>query len=250
MITLVRAEFRKVLTTQVWFWLLLAAVGLTALLVIAQLAPHDSVQQPSDVYAVFTSSGTAYIVVFILGVLGVTTEYRYQTITPAVLQTPSRWALVTAKMITYALLGACYGVVCVIVQLAIALPWLSTKGISAWAGANHVPDALLGVFAVVTLFGIVGLGFGALLRNQIVAVSVGTVFLLVLQNVIVAIPKVKDVFPFTPGGAVAAIFSVIGSHDANGVMLVRPAFGVGLLLLWAFVPAIVGASFTMTRDIT
>lgn len=250
MIRLIRAEFLKLRSTQVWFWLLLAAIAVTALLVIGQVAPHDSVQNPADVYSVFTSAGPAYIVVFILGVLGVTTEYRYQTITPAFLQTPSRWALVSAKMIAYALVGAGYALVCVVVQLAISLPWLAAKNVSISAGQDHIAEALLGVFAVVALFGIVGLGFGALVRNQIVAVSVGAVFLLVLQNLIVAIPKVKDVYPYTPGGAVAAVFSAVGSTDANGVTLVRPALGIVILLLWAFVPAIIGAQYSMARDIT
>lgn len=250
MIRLVRAEFAKLRTTQVWFWLLLAAVAVTTLLLVAQLAPHDGVTSDNDVYNVFTSSGTAYVVVFVLGVLGVTTEYRYQTITPTVLTTPSRWTLVTAKMIAYALLGALYALVCVIVQLAVALPWLSTKHISVSLTQKHIPAALLGVFLVVALFGIVGLGIGALLRNQIVAVSVGVIFLLVIQNVLVAIPGVKYAFPYLPGGAVASIFTVVGSRDANGATLLPPAGGVVVLVLWAFVPAILGAMFTLNRDIT
>lgn len=250
MIRLIRAEFLKLRTTQVWFWLLLAAIAVTALLVIAQVAPHDAIRSQNDVYSLFTSSGTAYIVVFVLGVLGVTTEYRYETITPTVLATPSRWVLVTAKMITYALVGAGYALVCVVVQLAIALPWLAAKNVHVSLGSNHIPAALLGVFLVVALFGIVGLGFGALMRNQIVAVSVGVVFLLVIQNILPAIPGVKYAFPYTPGGAVAAIFTVVGSRDVNGATLFPPAGGVVLLLLWAFVPAILGAMFTLTRDIT
>jgi ABC-2 type transport system permease protein len=250
MIRLIRAELLKLRTTQVWFWLLIAAIAVTALLVIAQIAPHDAVRSQTDVYNVFTSSGTAYIVVFVLGVLGVTTEYRYETITPTVLATPSRWALVTAKMITYALLGAGYALVCVVVQLAIALPWLAAKNVSVSLGSNHIPAALVGVFLVLSLFGIVGLGFGALVRNQIVAVSVGVVFLLVIQNILAAIPGVKYAFPYTPGGAVAAIFTVVGSRDVNGATLVAPVGGVVLLLLWAFVPAILGAMFTLNRDIT
>jgi ABC-2 type transport system permease protein len=250
MIRLVRAEFVKLRTTQVWFWLLLAAVAVTTLLLVAQLAPHDGVTNDDDVYNVFTSSGTAYVVVFVLGVLGVTTEYRYQTITPTVLTTPSRWTLVTAKMIAYALLGAIYALICVIVQLAVALPWLSTKHIHVSLTENHIPAALLGVFLVVALFGIVGLGIGALLRNQIVAVSVGVIFLLVIQNVLVAIPGVKYAFPYLPGGAVASIFTVVGSRDANGATLLSPAGGVIVLVLWAFVPAILGAMFTLNRDIT
>jgi ABC-2 type transport system permease protein len=250
MIRLVRAEFLKLRTTQVWFWLLLGAVAVTTLLLVAQLAPHDGIKSETDVYNVFTASGTAYVVVFVLGVLGVTTEYRYQTITPTVLTTPSRWTLVTAKMIAYALLGAIYALVCVIVQLAVALPWLSTKGIHVSLTENHIPAALLGVFVVVALFGIVGLGIGALLRNQIVAVSVGVIFLLVIQNVFVAIPGLKYAFPYLPGGAVAAIFTVVGSRDVNGATLLAPAGGVVVLVLWAFVPAILGAMFTLNRDIT
>jgi ABC-2 type transport system permease protein len=248
MIRLVRSEALKIRTTQVWFWLLLAAIAITALLVIGQLASSDGVQNSSDVFDLFTASGTAYVVVFVLGVLGVTTEYRYQTITPTVLATPSRWALVSAKMIVYALLGAVFALVCVIVQVAIALPWLSAKNIDI-TSESHLPRALFGVFLVVALFGIIGLGIGALLRNQIVAVSVGVIFLVVLENIVPAIPVIKYAYPFLPGGAVNGIFTV-GDDTINGVSLLSFGGGVVVLLLWAIIPAILGAMFTLTRDIT
>jgi ABC-2 type transport system permease protein len=250
MIRLVRAEFVKLRTTQVWFWMLLAAVAVTVLLVVAQLAPAHSLESRDDVYGVFTSSGTAYIVVFVLGVLGITTEFRYQTITPTVLTTPSRWALISAKLIFYAIVGAVYALICVIVEVVIALPWISSKGYDVSLTSNHVPRALLGVFAVVALFGIVGIGVGALLRNQIVAVSVGVIFLLILNNLLALIPGVKYVYPYTPAGAVNAIFTITGKTDVNGVTVLSGIGGVVVLLLWAFIPAILGASLTMNRDIT
>jgi ABC-2 type transport system permease protein len=249
-IRLINAEFIKLRTTQVWFWLLLAAVAIAALFVIGPLASRDGVQTTADAVDMFTSSATSYVAVFVLGVLGVTTEFRYQTITPTVLATPSRWALITAKMITYAIVGAVYAATCLIVQLAIALPWLSSKNIDFSLGSEHVPRALGGVFGVVTLFGIVGLGVGALLKNQIVAVTVGVIFLLVLQNLLLIIPGVKHVFPFMPGGGVASILTITGDRTANGVSLLSPAGGVVVLLAWAFIPAILGASITMNRDIT
>ena len=86
---------------------------------------------------------TSYVAVFVLGVLGVTTEFRYQTITPTVLATPSRWALITAKMITYALVGALYALICMVVQLAIALPWMSAKNIDFAFSSEHIPHALV-----------------------------------------------------------------------------------------------------------
>jgi ABC-2 type transport system permease protein len=249
-VRLINAEFIKLRTTQVWFWLLLAAVAIAALFVIGPLASRNGVQTTADAVDMFTSSATSYVAVFVLGVLGVTTEFRYQTITPTVLATPSRWALITAKMITYAIVGAVYAAICLIVQLAIALPWLSSKNIDFSLSSEHVPRALGGVFIVVTLFGIVGLGVGALLKNQIVAVTVGVIFLLVLQNILVIIPGVKHVFPFMPGGGVGAILTITGDRTANGVSLLSPAGGVVVLLAWAFIPAILGASITMNRDIT
>jgi phage tail protein X len=250
MIRLVQAEFLKLRTTQVWFWLLLAAVGISALLVIGPIASGD-VHNGSDVAQMFGSAALAYVVLFVLGVLGVTTEFRYQTITPTVLQTPSRWALVTAKMITYALTGVAFAVVCLAVQLAIAVPWLSAKNVDYSLGSDGIPHALVGVFVVLALFGIVGLGIGALVRNQIVAVSIGVIFLLVLENIFLAIPGVKHIYPYLPGGAARAIADVTARDDTvNGVRLLTVGGGVVMLLLWAFVPAIVGAAFSMNRDIT
>lgn len=249
MVRLVRAEFLKLRTTQVWFWLLLTAVAVAALLVIAPLANND-VRSAEDVSGMFTSSVTSYIVVFVLGVLGVTTEFRYQTITPTVLATPSRWALIAAKMIAYALLGGLYAAICLLVQLAIALPWLSAKNVDFSLGSDHIPRAIGGVFIVVTLFGIIGLGVGAMLRNQIVAVTLGVIFLLVLQNVLIVIPVVKHAFPFLPGGGMSAILTISGDRTANGVSLLSPTGGVIVLLLWALVPAILGASITLNQDIT
>lgn len=250
MINLVRAEFLKLRTTQVWFWLLLASMAVSALIVIAAYAPHNGVQNAQDVADVFGSAATADVAVFILGVLGITTEFRYQTITPTVLATPSRWAIVSAKMITYGLVGAAFSAICVAVEIAIAVPWISAKGLDVGLSEGNIPHSLVGVFLVVALYGIIGLGVGALLKNQIVAVSIGLLFLLVLENILVAIPKVKNAYPFTPGGASSAILSTNPTADFNGVTLLSTAGGVLVLLLWAFVPAVIGASVTLNRDIT
>ncbi|HZZ97718.1 MAG TPA: ABC transporter permease [Jatrophihabitantaceae bacterium] len=249
MIRLVHAEFVKLRTTQVWFWLLLAALAISAIVVVASLAPANNVTDPSDVADMFTASNNASIVVFVLGVLGVTTEFRYQTITPTVLVTPSRWTLITAKLISYTLLGAIYALACLVIQLAMALPWLSAKGIdfSLDAQLRHVIGA---VFIVVALYGVIGLGVGALLRNQIVAVTVGVIFLLALENLILLIPKVRNAWAYTPGGASNAILYTHGQNDFNGVHLLSSGAGVIVLLVWALIPALIGAGITMNRDIT
>jgi ABC-2 type transport system permease protein len=247
-IRLVQAEFVKLRTTQVWFWLLLAALGLASLLTIGPIASGD-IHDSGDLADLFTGAATSYLAVFVLGVLGVTTEYRYQTITPALLATPARWALVSAKMITYLLVGAAYAALCVLVQLAISVPWLSAKDIDVTLGTNQVPRALFSVFAVVVLFGIIGVGVGALVKNQIVAVSVGIIVIQVVNPLLGAIPKVRAVFPYTPFGGVSALLNS-GSRRADGFTLLPHWGGAIVLALWALIPAAVGAAYTMNRDIT
>jgi hypothetical protein len=253
MIRLVRAEFLKLRTTQVWFWLLVGTIALGALLAVGSIAPHDGIRHERQVPDLFASYATSpgYILVFVLGVLGVTTEFRYQTITPTVLQTPSRWAIVTAKMITYAITGAVYALFALIGEAAVGVPWLNAKNLPVHFGNSEVQHSIIGTFGVIALFGIVGLGVGALLRNQIVAVVVGIIFLLVLENILLVIPGVRHAWPYTPSGATTAVLYTNGDKTpVDDVHILGTWPGVIVLVLWAFVPAIVGVAFSMNRDIT
>ena len=250
MTRLVRAEFLKLRTTQVWFWLLLGTVAIASAFVIGGIA-SDSVHGSHDLAETFTGTRVASILVFVLGVLGVTTEFRYQTITPTVLATPSRWALVTAKIVSYATVGLAYAVVALVLQLCIAVPWLTAKGTNFSLAEGQVPRAMLLTAVVVALYGLIGIGVGALIRNQVVAVVVGLVFLLAIQNIFVAIPGVKHIYPYLPaGGDNAALLLSGDDKTVNGVALLPAGAGIVVLLLWALVPAIVGAGWTMNRDIT
>jgi ABC-2 type transport system permease protein len=247
---LVRAEVAKLRTTQVWFWMLVAAMVLSALVTIGTLAPSDGVRSTDDVPKVFANANGALLTAFILGILGVTTEFRYQTITPTVLGTPSRWAIVGAKLITYALVGLAYSAACLAVQLAIALPWLSAKDVPFRFGDPDIRRAVLSLPLVFGLFAVVGIGIGALIRNQIVAITAGLIFLLVVQNIVAVIPGVKHSYPYTPAGAVTSILFPTDDATIGDAHLLSPAGGVLVLLGWAIVPAMLGAAYSMNRDIT
>jgi ABC-type transport system involved in multi-copper enzyme maturation permease subunit len=250
MIALVRSEVRKLRSTQVWFWLLLASVALTALSVVGQIAGASSTADLSDhVHDTLSAANAGYIAVFVLGVLSVTTEFRYQTITPTVLATPSRWRLIGAKLITFTLVGVAFALACVVVELAVALPWLSARGVNVTFHDSYT--AVLAVFTVVALLSLVGLGAGALLRNQIVAIVVGLLFLLLIDNLILIIPWVKFAYPFLPGGLIAAIITQVSAERVTNNVTLLPVWGgvVGLVV-WALGTALIGASITMNRDIT
>jgi ABC-2 type transport system permease protein len=249
MINLVRSEFLKVRSTQVWFWLLLASLAITSAAVIGNIASDNNAQLAHDLHDILTAANSAYIASFVLGVLSVTTEFRYQTITPTVLATPSRWRLITAKLVTFALVGAGFALACVVVALAIAVPWVTARGVHFSLADSYTP--VLAAFTVVSLLCLIGLGTGALLKNQIVAVSVGLVVLLVLEQIVLAIPKVKYVYPYLPGGLSRAV--IVAANDdrvINGVRMLPVWGGVVGLAIWGLGLALLGAGITMNRDIT
>jgi hypothetical protein len=249
MTRLVRAEFLKLRTTQVWFWLLLADVAVGALIVIGSLA-SNAVKNANDVPDIFATANGALLFVVVLGILGVTTEYRYQTITPTLLATPSRWTLVTAKFVTYALVGFTYAVACLAVQLAIAVPWLSAKNITFDLGSSDLQQTIISLPAVSVLFAIIGVGIGALIRNQVLALTLSLVFLLVIQNLVAAIPGVLHLWNYLPAGATTAILYPHNRTGPGGIVQTSAATGFFVLLLWAVIPAALGAAVSMNRDIT
>ena len=165
MIGLIRSEFLKLRSTQVWFWLLLAcARDHLAGRWSANIATDNNDRVAHVARHVSTAANSAYIASFVLGVLSVTTEFRYQTITPTVLATPSRWRLITAKLITLRVGRR---------RLRARLRRHRVRDRGAlgrgprrrllFAGQLH---AGLAAFTVVSLFALIGLGIGALLRTR------------------------------------------------------------------------------------
>jgi ABC-2 type transport system permease protein len=246
------AEYRKLKSTQVWFWMLLACLAITGLLVIVQLATRKDLGVDHNVREVFTSAYTAYVPAFVLGVLGVTTEFRYQTITPTLLATPSRWRLITAKLIAYTVVGVVYAVSCLVLALVIAVPWLHSKhDVDSSFSRNNVWTALLAIAVIVAMFALIGLGFGALMRNQIAAVSIGLIYFSVAEGLLSLIPYVRAVYKFLPGGAASAILDPNSTYGPQNTYHFVGAFaGFLLLLAWALGLSLLGAGWTMNRDIT
>lgn len=250
MISLVRAEVRKLRTTQVASWLLGADVAVSALVVAGSLASHESVRTPDDLASLFANANGALLTAFLLGVIGITAEFRHQTITSTVLGTPTRHSIVSAKLITYGGAGIVYGIMCVAVQVAIAAPWLASRHVTVDVTDATLLRTLLGMPAVFALFATMGIGIGALLRNQTLAVTLGLVFLLVIQNLIIAIPGARDAWAYTPGGATTAILFPEGHSTPGGVHALAPAIGLLALFVWTLVPGVVALVTTVARDIT
>ena len=129
------------------------------------------------------------------------------------------------------------------------MPWLSSKGIELQLTAE-AGQAMVNLVLLFVLFAVMGVGLGALLTSQALALSLGLVFLLVVSNIIAAIPGVNAAFPYLPEGAMIAVLYPGGHNGPDGVTLLSAGGGIIVLLVWTLIPASLGAALTLNRDIT
>lgn len=252
MSALLRSEVRKVVTTRLWWGMLLGAMALAALGVVAQIAtnglrnnPAPPLSDPVTQRSVLSSATGGYIFSVVVGIILITTEYRHFTSRPTFLLEPRRGRVIAAKLLVAAGVGLLYGVACVAVVVAITVPWLSAKGIAVGWTANGLIVVMVGAVGAVAIFAVVGVGAGVLFRNQVTAVIVALAYLFVVEPLIAVIPVVKEGYRFLPGAASNALTGV-----ARNQVLLLPNWEGGLVLLgWGLFFAIAGWVLTTRRDV-
>jgi ABC-type transport system involved in multi-copper enzyme maturation permease subunit len=252
-IGLIRAEFGKLFTTLLWLWLLLGAFALAALAVGIMIGldgsvgnPNPRLTTPQGQRNLFSVSGASGLFALILGIIAVTGEFRHQTVTPTFLASPRRGRVVLAKLVVYAITGVGYGIATIAITLAMALPWLSAKNIDISLSSNGIPGTMIGVVAGVAVYALVGVGLGALIRNQIAAVVGSLVYLFVVEGLVSSIPTVRDYYKYFLGGANSALIGAV----QPGVTLLAPYQGGLLLVAYGLAFAALGTWLAIRRDVT
>lgn len=247
-----RAEVRKLTTTQVLFWLVVLAVLLSLALssLISAFSERTEGGQPLEL-VLNAILGFPFLLAAILGVIGITGEYRHLTITPTFLSVPRRGVVVSAKLVTYLVTGLLLGVLCLAAAVALATPWLNARGFEIDLGASSTIRILIGGVIASGIYGIFGVGLGALLRNQVAAVVGLVIYLFVAEPILSAIPKVRAAYPYLPGGAASAMTQTTDPNvQTTGFTLLEPWQGGLLLLAYGLVFAIIGSFLTVRRDVS
>jgi ABC-2 type transport system permease protein len=246
---LLRAEVLKLTSTRLALGLIGGAVGYVVINVVALVYAAGQQGVPaltvaSSVRNVYASAGAASPIVLVAGILGMTTEYRFMTVTSTFLATPRRGRVLTAKLVVHAAFGLVIGVVCAVVSAALAVGLLSTKPHAA-IGAATVWQISGGTLLGYALFAVVGVCVGALVRNQIAAILGGLLWALVVEALLVAfLPAVGK---WLPGGALHA---TLQATAFNGGQLLSAWAGAAVLLAYTLVLAVVATRTTLRRDIT
>lgn len=188
-----------------------------------------------------------YIFALLLGTLLVTTEFRHKTVTTSFLVTPRRPVLVAGKLISAALMGAALALVLVAVTLLGGGLALVARGGSFSALAGQLPAVLPGMVLVFALFGVLGVGVGSILTNQVAAIIVVLGWFLILENILVGL--VHSALRWVPTGAASAAASVTRGRAMN-YGLFSWWEGALLMLGYGLVFAAIGSYILTRRDIT
>lgn len=239
MINLIRGEAIKMRSTRTAIGFMIAGVALTLLVVLVSTLADE----PSTVNAKRDAITVAplFILFVVFGVVGATGEYRHRTVAPAVLIAPDRLRLLSARALAYAVTAAGVALVMQVVSFAIGIPLMSGNEGDALAFADYA-GLLGGGLLSAALGGMLGVGFGALVGNQVAAVVSVLVYLFVVDGLI-GVAK-SDLIPYTLGTAAPAL----------GGLSIDEAFGflgsLAVLAVWTLLFMGLGLLRESRREVT
>ena len=239
----IRAELLKIRSTRTTLGLVLGMVALVLLFVLLTgfLADVDSLNGKDDQLNFLGIGSLAALFAALAGVLVVTSEYRFGTIRPTVVFNPRRSQVVGAKLLASMLAGVVFAIVGVGLSYGIGRAILSSRGIPLALDGGDVAQLLLGAVAAAAVWGAIGVGLAAILRNQIAAVIGLIAWSLLVENLLFGL--VPSIGRFTPGRASDALMGMTADHLLSG------GAGAAVLVAWAAVLAVAGLAMTARRDV-
>ncbi|MDR7301206.1 ABC transporter permease [Haloactinomyces albus] len=227
---LVKSEFRKIFTVNLWWALLIPVAVLsfgagwlgTAFGSIESLQEATGQPLPTGLLTVSMSTNYSTIFAALFGALAIAGEHRNKTISTTYLTGNPRGAVLGAKLIAHTGIGLGYGLVNV---FSATLGGLLGAGFDGFGNPlDWFTVGAAGLLAMV-LWTLLGVGFGALVTNSIVVVLA-----LVLYKFVIEFILSSMLFSTTAAGFVAYLPGAAG----NGI--------VGNLAVPIFISTVAGQS--------
>jgi ABC-2 type transport system permease protein len=249
MTRLLRAEALRLATTRACWLLAAGATALIAAGTAATAAATSFTPGTSPARTVLAIAGLAQTVALLAGVLAVTGEFRHNTIIPAALITPRRTPLLSAKLIILAAAGLVFGLTATGMATAIALPLLAARHIPAGITGSGAAAIIAGGGIATALAAALGVGVGAIIRNQAGAVIAVLALLYVAEPLLGFIPHLGTAIQQYGLDGLAAAATRTAGFPATARLLSQPAAAL-VLAGYATVALLAGAALLRRRDIT
>jgi len=248
MTALLRSELLKQRTTRTNVLLLLWMLGLVVLVVVlhvlsfsvAELSRHDN-----QVKIVGLGTGIGALFASLLGALSITGEIRHGTIRPTFLAAPRRARVLGAKIAASALAGLAVGLLAEALTAGLEAGGLAARGVHVELSTHQYAQLLAGGALAAGLFAAIGVGVGAIVRNQVATVVGLCVWLLFVEPLLLG--DVPGAAKFGPGASAGGIAGAIQGQTADD--LVAPLLGVVLLVMYTAIASAAGSTAITRRDV-
>ncbi len=226
MTNLIRAELLALRTTRT-FWayiaVALAFVPVSIALSITTASDTAPLTSSEGLRGVISAASAGGLLVLLIGITMMAGEFRHNTATTTFLITPVRSRVIAAKVAAGTIVGLVLAAVSSLLTVAVALPWLAARDVDVSLLSGDVGVPVLGAFIATGLAAAVGIGLGALMPNQTLAITVVVVWTSIVEALLVGF--LPEVGRWLPTGAAS---SLGGTVTAEGGLL--PFWGAALLL--------------------
>ncbi len=189
---LVKAEFRKIFTINLWWALLVPVVVLsfgagwfgTYFGSLDQIRADLGATLPVGLLTVSMSTNFSTLFAALFGAMAVAAEHRNRSITTTFLTGSPRGAVIGAKLVAYAGVGLGYGVANFLFG---SLGGLLGSGIDGFGNPlDWLAVGGAGLLAMV-LWTVLGVGFGALVTNSVAAITSLLVYRFVIESILASV---------------------------------------------------------------
>jgi ABC-2 type transport system permease protein len=241
---LVSAEIFKLRSTRTFYGVVGGALGLVLLIVVLASATGHTLLR--DLIGV---AGFAQVFALILGIVAVTSEFRHGTVTPSLLVVPDRVRLTLAKLGASFATGLALGLVSAGLAVVIGGVILHVRGIGSGLTGSQETKMIVGTTIATALYAALGVGVGAIVRNQVGAVIGTLVYLFVLENLLQIVKAFRDPVAKYGFGRVGQALTGTGDPGVDHPPLHQVPAGL-LLTAYCAIFLIVGIAVMKRRDIT
>jgi len=265
MTTAIRSEFLKFFTTRLWWGMaigIFVAGGLFAGFFGWALTSEASRKRPGApqgdatqiANTVYTSGmGVGYLLLLTIGVLMIGAEYRHKTITSTFLATPKRLQAMLAKVVALLVIGALYGLISIVSSVGVGATVLKLAGHDPFPSSEVFRTMALSLL-VLGLWGLIGLGVGILIKNQVAALLIGIGVAWIVEPVAGLLLGFWDfgaehIVKYLPSQATSA---VVNSVTQGGQQVARLEWWAGAVVLAAYAAVLAGFGIwrTLREDVS
>lgn len=231
-----------------------SGTGPPAEMLLADLSPQNLVANATAGLPIF--GGTLAV---ILGAVVIGSEYGWGTLKTVLTQRPGRFSVYVGKLLA----------LCVVTLSIVLVTFAVSAGTSAlianaestaidWPSAADLVTGIAGGWLIITMWCFCGVALATLLRGMAVAVGIGLVWTMVVENLIsgLAAPLIDAVATAQqglPGANAGSLVVAMGARvgEAPGVLSIADgAQATAVLLAYVLGFAAVGAILLHRRDVT